>query len=148
MTDSALPPQEEKEGVMYSVSDVEHIVARKVMQHRQDDFEKGLMSLTNQVKDGNADVKASLRQINENLARQYTHVSECRDDMERDIEEKFFTKEAASAMEDRLESKINIHHQELKGDIKMVGSKLAWTMGGVGIAVAIANIVFSVMRYG
>lgn len=133
---------------MLSQSEVDHIVARKVMQHRQDEFEKGLMSLSNQVKDSNADVRASLRGIEDSLVRQYSHVTDCRDDMEREIEDKFFTKDAAKSMEDRIESKIQISHQALSSQIKLNGSKLAWTMGGIGIAITIGQIMFSVVRYG
>ena len=92
MTKSALPPQEHKKGTMYTEDDMQHVVAREVMKHRMDDYERGMLALTNQVKDSNAAVKAGLDGLDKSLGKHYDHVTECRDDLRLEIERDFVTK--------------------------------------------------------
>lgn len=107
MTKSALPPQQEQEGTMYSESDVEHIVARRVMSHRLDDFERGHMSLVNQVKESNAKIEASLINLDKSLDKHYEHVTECREDLRGEIERDFVSKLDFMTEMSKLEGKVD-----------------------------------------
>lgn len=141
MTDSALPPQQQEEGTMYSESDVQHLVAREVMKHRMNDYERGLSSLTNQVKDSNAKVDQSLKSLNESLERHYQHTSDCREDLRNEIERDFVTKLEFTTEMSKLDTKIDAVGHTLSSKIDGLTIKIATavTVSG-GILGTVAKI--------
>ena len=87
-----LPPQDHKEGTMYTEDEMRHVVSREVMKHRMEDFERGLTMLTNQVKDSNAKIQASLEALDHSLDKHYDHTDKCRNDIRDEIERDFVSK--------------------------------------------------------
>ena len=96
---SKLPPQEEKD--FYTMDEMQHVIAREVMKHRLETFEQNMSLLHEQFKEGTVEVKTALATINENLKRQYSHISEVKAEIKREIDKdyvsevKFITELAA-----------------------------------------------------
>jgi len=137
-----LPPQEQEEGTMYSESEMKHVVAREVMKHRMDDYERGLMALTNQVKDSNAKIEQSLKGLDQSLDRHYAHTSECREDLRIEIERDFVTKVEFVTEMNKLDTKVDQLGATLgsKIDNNWVKVSTACTVAGV-ILGAIAKML-------
>ena len=104
-----LPQQESKD--TYTYDEVQHIVARQVMQHRLTDLEGKISVNETNVASMFAKLEATVQTLLAQLEKQTFLVKECRDDFKSEIDREYATKLEVSKLEakvDKMWAKITV----------------------------------------
>ena len=104
-----LPNQESKD--TYTYDEVQHIVARQVMQHRLTDLEGKISVNETNVASMFAKLEATVQTLFAQLEKQTFLVKECREDLKSEIDREYATKLELSKLEakvDKMWAKITV----------------------------------------